>query len=721
MAQTAFGQVTTYFSTSVRGIQERTASSGGRITSYFTSGERKSEDLIGSLRSNPLLRRSLDSRMSGLLDNTMKLGVSASLTSRRSLDSEMSEPQTNTPGVVWYDLRGDVKASARPAILNYSYRIYPSPAQEATLGRLLHLRRRWWNMLLAIQRWASRQKARRASLESVYLRLISGKKPTGQRVPALAKAHKRATYFAYHALHANLPTHVFIGFLALIEHQGSAFNANKAISVRKMGWYAFYTELASELGVYRKERKWGNAESPLWWKTVDAFKNETALILKKRGRLRFQKKGQSDWLRAQVTGNMALRKCYVGGDWVNLGVFLNGEGKVKATIHRPLPSDAVVKQIHVSRNNLGEWRVALSISTIEASHLLFPPAGGRSCGVDPGRKTAYTITPSDSVDYGTSDGFELKPAKPMRRVNRRIVRLQRRLDRQRRANNPHAYDKLGRFIKGATLITSNNMEKTRLQMASSQARMAYRREAYYQLAARELLQTFDTVYIGNWSPSSPQAKAIQKENRKEKKRAKGAAAQARGANKADALNAPALFRRILIEKAARSSSPKKIIEVNESGTTRTCPHCMADSGPTGLRGLARRVWTCTSCHTTFDRDRASAWNIAKVGRKQEAAVAQAVAEKKVTSNPMPARTRSRAQTTPLGVVEQEGNGASRAASHSLGADSVASAAVLAQVPKVAKAAPRTCRRGEPKKSSSDASSKKRTPRTTIRKIGVCHF
>ena len=54
--------------------------------------------------------------------------------------------------------------------------------------------------------------------------------------------------------------------------------------------------------------------------------------------------------------------------------------------------------------------------------------------------------------------------------------------------------------------------------------------------------------------------------------------------------------------------------VNERDTTRTCSSCGARTGPTGLDMLAVRVWMCSGCGDTHDRDVNAAKNILLAGR-----------------------------------------------------------------------------------------------------------
>ncbi|STZ13535.1 transposase, IS605 OrfB family [Moraxella caviae] len=57
-------------------------------------------------------------------------------------------------------------------------------------------------------------------------------------------------------------------------------------------------------------------------------------------------------------------------------------------------------------------------------------------------------------------------------------------------------------------------------------------------------------------------------------------------------------------------------EVSEKFTTQTCSHCLtvSDSSPKGRAGLGIRVWTCSACNTTHDRDVNAAKNILRIGR-----------------------------------------------------------------------------------------------------------
>jgi len=54
--------------------------------------------------------------------------------------------------------------------------------------------------------------------------------------------------------------------------------------------------------------------------------------------------------------------------------------------------------------------------------------------------------------------------------------------------------------------------------------------------------------------------------------------------------------------------------VGERNTTRTCSSCKALTGPAGLDMLAVRIWVCSACGDTHDRDVNAARNILSAGR-----------------------------------------------------------------------------------------------------------
>src|SRR5258708_17906442 len=59
---------------------------------------------------------------------------------------------------------------------------------------------------------------------------------------------------------------------------------------------------------------------------------------------------------------------------------------------------------------------------------------------------------------------------------------------------------------------------------------------------------------------------------------------------------------------------RSVLIVSERNTTRTCSSCKALTGPTGLDMLDVRIWVCSACGDTHDRDVNAARNTLSAGR-----------------------------------------------------------------------------------------------------------
>ncbi|NEX62417.1 RNA-guided endonuclease InsQ/TnpB family protein [Noviherbaspirillum galbum] len=77
------------------------------------------------------------------------------------------------------------------------------------------------------------------------------------------------------------------------------------------------------------------------------------------------------------------------------------------------------------------------------------------------------------------------------------------------------------------------------------------------------------------------------------------------------------FRDMLKYKAVAHSA--FVLEVNEAFTTVTCSACLSHSGPSGLKELRIREWTCEHCGQHHDRDVNSAKNTLRLGHQALAA------------------------------------------------------------------------------------------------------
>ena len=71
--------------------------------------------------------------------------------------------------------------------------------------------------------------------------------------------------------------------------------------------------------------------------------------------------------------------------------------------------------------------------------------------------------------------------------------------------------------------------------------------------------------------------------------------------------------------------------VEEKYTSRTCSSCGSLSGPKGANGLRVRVWTCSECGDSHDRDVNAARNIVRLGSRMPTSVSGNESSSEVTS------------------------------------------------------------------------------------------
>jgi transposase len=495
-------------------------------------------------------------------------------------------------------------------MLNYKYRLYPDSKQSSALMASMKLIRWGWNLAIRRQKWAERMRrsGREANLHLHLAELATGRQPVGMRASKLNKLIEDGKTREQ----------------ALAEINTS--DVQRVWKLRRSGLTVAY---ARETVKEAKQAMLGKRMGTAWAKLIEdkgifvaAWKACWQGI---RGAPRKNKDYTRGSLNAQVQGNPTLivpgRTNSHGDRYVSLSLFMPGlEGQsreVRFAQHRPLPEDAQIKELKVTRHRNSWWVVF----TIESDLPKAFPATGRSCGIDPGQKTPCTVVGEHQL--AGIEGDEYSPGRPLTKGLKKLRKLQRKLDRQRRANNPQCFDKDGTWLKGRRIeCISNGMKETEERIASIHAHCANIRKDYWNKAANEILEKYDTVYLGNWKDGTPAQKGKSRDARKKdfaesgKKRAKGQAAQQTTRERVNRDNALGVFRNALEEKARRSTNPKTVEVVSERNTTRSCCRCGALSGPTGQRGLATRVWTCSECKCEQKRDCGAAWNILQAGRQQ---------------------------------------------------------------------------------------------------------
>lgn len=279
-------------------------------------------------------------------------------------------------------------------------------------------------------------------------------------------------------------------------------------------------------------------------------------------------------------------------NFIDLSAFHPALAKVEVVFHRPLPVGSKVKMIALTATELRTFVILFVEASKAIFEVAFPAKPETVIGVDPGIRTPAAAS---TLDGEFQCKIEPKNIHRTATHQKRFARLQRKLDRQRRINNPDCYKPDGTWIKGKRAkVTTVQMRRTLRQVALISGKLANRRLESYRLAARDLLARADTIRVGVWRPKrlgGPKTKDKRNYHRKTYD------------------NAIATFASILEDYARRSRHPKTVIRQNEMLTTRTCPDCGAVK-PEAIP-VTQRVWTC-ACGIVHDRDIAAARNLANV-------------------------------------------------------------------------------------------------------------
>jgi transposase len=481
----------------------------------------------------------------------------------------------------------------------YRYTLLPMPVQRAAIEAAAAEARQYWNGLVAVQRWAEREirAGRQASLVIGYEQLLQAKALTGRAV-SIARQRAALDWISLEAAISRLRA----------EKARELDAGVTGKNAKKIRWLS-RRKLATEYAVERVERtrkiKGSALPAAVAYGLLQKFSDCTAeYVLGKRRRPRFKRRCDAISLQAQVTATTPSPLGPVrDGTAIDLSR-IAGEvcGKVPLVFHRDLPPRAKIKQVAVTIRGERMYAVLMIEAPAAVLQKVFPAAEGRVAGIDPGRKIALALS--------TPDGGTTKMIQPAlsrdTRFLRRLRRLQRKADRQRRAGNPECFGEEGRWIRGKRLTyRSGALAATEAQIEEMQSHIAAARLDFYHCAANELLTEYDAVAVGKWrgrGNSPGEGKARRAQNRK------------------DYDHAISLFVGILKYKAGDA---KQVTDEKEHGSTRDCANCGEPTGPTGLAGLKVRKWTCSNCGTTHEnRDFAAAGAIARRAADKLAAGAQ---------------------------------------------------------------------------------------------------
>jgi putative transposase len=141
------------------------------------------------------------------------------------------------------------------------------------------------------------------------------------------------------------------------------------------------------------------------------------------------------------------------------------------------------------------------------------------------------------------------------------------------------------------LAKAQRARKHKRHLAKLHAKVANARADFQHKEALKLVRRFDLIRVGNVSPSKLAKTKMAK-----------SVCDASWSSFRDKLRYKAIAHGVLFE------------EVNEALSSVTCSVCGARSGPSGLKGLRIREWTCSACGCGHDRDVNAALNILRCGR-----------------------------------------------------------------------------------------------------------
>ena len=485
----------------------------------------------------------------------------------------------------------------------WKYALHPTPIQRVALKNAGVKSKILWNRLVKETFWAIREceNGRRANVVNEYIKLLQTKKLVGQRAVQVKKISSDQGISSHDALKKFISEKVSKDTTIIIRKDGTRALRWSNRHLARLYAVEYVNRLAPHIlkhgtsqiwhGIANKWNDFCNSwEKGIFDKPRIKKYNQISAIQKQIGKTSiFEWDGNTvnlSWL-----GSLCLETVVVAKD-------------------RPIPKDSKIIQIAVVKSPTNQWFVCLFLEADEKIFIRHFTTTGKVVGIDPGMKAALT----------TSEGEVIHPKGLSRdsKLERRIKKLSRKLDRQTRACNPHCFDENGAWKRGQKItVRSKGMLTTTLEIASIKQHFSDARADYYHTSAIKLLNQFDVIGIGN-----AKMHTLIRGNGKSK----------RGQNRIAREHAISDFVSKLKDKASLSLTSKQVFDkVSEINTTRKCSDCGELSGPTGINDLNVRQWKCEQCGASHDRDVNAAKNIrSNTISEMKATASQAVSETKVS-------------------------------------------------------------------------------------------
>jgi putative transposase len=234
------------------------------------------------------------------------------------------------------------------------------------------------------------------------------------------------------------------------------------------------------------------------------------------------------------------------------------------------------------QRSAGGWVISFSVERSPKSrHARRPDA---AVGIDLGLTRLATL----------STGLAAPNSQPLQAALSKLRRCQRRLDRQRRANNPECYLTDGRVKPGPKAwVRSGRMARTERRLRRLHARVAnVRREQAHQLT------TYLTREFGVIGVETLQVKNLLKNRR-----------LARHISDVG-------WARILAQLVYKTSWSDGSVLVAADRFYPSSKTCSACGQARAKLGLSERVFACPTCGQVIDRDLNAALNLARMAQDQ---------------------------------------------------------------------------------------------------------
>ncbi len=311
-----------------------------------------------------------------------------------------------------------------------------------------------------------------------------------------------------------------------------------------------------------------------------AFKTVERMMFCKAKRVRFKGKGQFSSLEGK-TNKQGIRWTGTSVEW--LGLKLTAIITEYPVILHGL--SARVKYVRLIQREINQKTYWFAQFVCEGVAYQKPqnPIGNELVGIDLGVSTVGIV--------GNSETIWVSLAEELTSKQKQIKRLQRRMDRQRRAGNPNNYNQNGTAKKGKKKWNnSQRYKKTaakKREMERKQA--AHRKSLHGKLVNR-------TLKLG-------------KNIKAEKVSVKG---WQKLFGKSIGFKAPGSFQSELVRKAERAGGQVLLFSTQKTALSQTCL-----CGVKQKKSLSQRVHNCSKCGLVMQRDILSAYLSRYVDPKTE--------------------------------------------------------------------------------------------------------